>query len=161
MNHKFDSPEKIEELVWTMRIADLPRSENRAVLNRTFNGCPPWSEEEARENNVEINRNDLTGPGALSQARRTWNNAFLKPGNYFSVGLDSGPIHKRTEWGHTITREINRRLKKRRGMMEQLRAKGAQAILHGISPVNWRDRRSPIPSVVLGQQPLDAERDGY
>ena len=131
-----------------MRQADLPRGENRAVLDRLYDGFPPFSEEQAAENNVEVNRNDLSGVNALSQARRQWNNAFLKPGNYFSVALDSGPPHKRTETGHTITREINRRLKRRRGMMEQIRAKGAMAVLHGPGPVNWKDRRTPIPQPV-------------
>lgn len=145
---KFDSADKIEQLIWDMRLADLPRAENRKVLNRLYNGAPPYNEEEAEENNVQVNRNDLTGPNALSQARRQWGNAFLKPGNYFNVSLESGPSHKRAEWGHTITREINRKLKKRRGMMEQLRAKGAQAILHGVGPVNWKDRRSPIPNAI-------------
>lgn len=145
---KFESASKIEQLVWDMRLADLPRSENRTVLNRLYNGHPPYSEAEAEANNVDINRNDLTGVNAISQARRTWNNAFLKPGNYFSVALDSGPAHKRRESGHTITREINRRLKRRAPMMEQLRGKGAIAMLHGIGPVNWKDRRSPIPMLL-------------
>ena len=148
MSTKFSSADKVEEVVWQCRLADLPRGENRAVLDRLYDGFPPYSESEAEENNIEINRNDLTGVNAISQARRQWSNAFLKPGNYFSVTLDRGPSSKRTEWGHTITREINRRLKRRRGMMEQLRAKGAMAILHGIGPVNWKDRRTPIPQPI-------------
>jgi hypothetical protein len=145
---KFNTADKCEEVIWACRLADLPRGENRAILDRLYDGFPPYSEEEAETNNVEVNRNDLTGVNALSQARRTWNQAFLKTGNYFSVALDSGPSHKRTEWGHIITREINRRLKRRKSMMEQLRAKGAMAILHGVGAVNWKDRRSPIPQTV-------------
>src|ERR1035437_1355289 len=145
---KYSSADKVEEIVWACRLADLPRGENRAVLDRLYDGFPPYNEEQAEENNVDINRNDLSGVNALSQARGQWNNAFTKPGNYFSVALDSGPSHKRTEWGHTITREINRRLKRRKSMMEQLRAKGAMAILHGVGAVNWKDRRSPIPQPV-------------
>jgi hypothetical protein len=145
---KYSSADKVEEIVWACRLADLPRGENRAILDRLYDGFPPFSEEEASENNVEVNRNDLSGVNALSQARRQWLNAFTKPGNFFSVTLDSGPPHKRTEWGHTITREINRRLKRRRNMMEQLRAKGAMAILHGVGAVNWKDRRTPIPQPV-------------
>ena len=148
MSMKFDNAEKVSEIVWDMRLADLLRGEDRTVLNRLYNGHPPYSEDEAKENNVEINRNDLQGVNALSQARRQWHNAFLKPGNYFSVALDSRPTHKRVEWSHTITRELNRRLKRRPDMIEQLRAKGGQAILHGLGPVVWKDRRSPIPSAL-------------
>jgi len=142
---KFDNAGKVEEIVWQMRLADLPRGENRAILNRTYNGSPPFDEATAEENNVEINRNDLEGPNLLAQGRRQWSNAFLKPGNYFNVTLDSGPHHKRSEWGHYITLYLNRLLKRRRNMMEQIRATGANTLLHGIGPVNWKDRRSPIP----------------
>jgi hypothetical protein len=142
---KFDNAARVEEVVWDMRIADLPRAEDRATVNRLYNGDPPWTDEEARENHVDINRNDLTGVTAMTQARTQWNNAFLKPGNYFSVALDSGDRRKRAEWGHTITRAINRRLKRRQPMMEQLRSKGGQALLHGLGPVNWTSRQTPIP----------------
>ena len=30
-------------------------------------------------------------------------------------------------------------------MMEQIRATGAQVMLHGIGPTVWQDRRDPIP----------------
>jgi len=39
---KFDTVEHVEQIVWDMRLADLPRSENRVILNRTFNGDPPF-----------------------------------------------------------------------------------------------------------------------
>lgn len=145
MRLKFDSAERVEELVWNMRLADLPRAENRVVLNQLYNGDPPYSEAEEEENNVEINRSDLQGVNALSQARRQWHNAFLKTGNFFTVTLDSGAPNRRVEWSHTITREINRRLKRRPEMIEQLQDKGGQLVLHGLGPVTWKDRRTPIP----------------
>jgi len=142
---KFDSVGSLEQLVWASRLADLPRSEDRAVLQRLYGGKPPFEEDKAEENNVEINRNDLTGVNLLAQARRQWNNAFLGTKNYFNVTLDSGPKNKRSEWGGIITRNINTRLKRNPRMREQIRATGANVMLHGIGPVNWPDRRSPIP----------------
>jgi hypothetical protein len=127
-----------------MRLADLPRGENRAILNRLYNGDPPFSEDEAEDNDVQINRNDLTGVNILSQARRQWMQAFLKPGNYFSVTLDSGPVHKRREWSHIITEEANRVLRKSRPYMEQQRATGAGTLLNGIGPCTWRTRRNVV-----------------
>lgn len=144
----FTTAEKVEEVVWQMRQADLPRGSNRTILQRTYNGDPPFDESEAEANNVQINRNDLEGVNALSQARRQWNNAFLKPGNFFTVTVDSGPAHKRAEWSHIITQELNRQLKRQRGMIEQLRAKGAMAILHGVGAINWPDRTKPIATPI-------------
>lgn len=145
---KWDNAGKLEECIWTSRIADLPRSENRAVLQRTFNGQPPFDEAEAEKNGVQVNYNDLTGVNLLANARRQWNSAFLSSKNYFNVVLDAGPAHKRDAWGMTITREINRQLKRCGKMREQIRATGANVMLHGIGPVNWSDRRSPIPSPI-------------
>ncbi len=132
-------------VVWQARLADMPRGENRAVLQRTYNGEPPFDSSKAEENNIEVNRNFLQGTRLLTDARRQWNGALLKPGNYFTVGLDDGPAHKKMEWGHVITSQINRRLKRSTSMMEQIRATGAQVMLHGIGPTVWKDRRDPIP----------------
>jgi hypothetical protein len=131
-----------------MRLADMPRGENRAVLNRTYNGEPPFDNSKAEENSVEVNRNFLQGTRLLTDARRQWHSALLKPGNYFTVSLDDGPAHKRQEWSHIITSNINRRLKRSQPMMEQIRSSGSQVMLHGIGPTVWQDRRDPIPCAI-------------
>ncbi len=145
MNLKFDSADKLSMVVWQARLADMPRGENRAVLNRCYNGEPPFDQSKEEENAIQVNRNFLQGTRLLTDARRQWYSALLKPGNYFTVGLDDGPAHKRMEWSHTITTQINRRLKRSQPMMEQIRATGAQVMLHGIGPTVWKDRRDPIP----------------
>src|SRR5207247_651188 len=113
------------------------RSENRAVLNREFNGAPPYSEATASENGISVNRNYLEGVNLLSQARKSWNGAHLKPGNYFAVNVDSGPPYKRREWSKLISKNINRCLKRSCDYMEAIRATGANVVLHGIAPSNW------------------------
>lgn len=142
---RFDTAERVEEVVWNMRLAEQPRAENRATLNRMYNGQPPFDESTAEENGVQVNRNFLEGVNLLAQGRRQWNNAFLKPGNYFNVSLDGGPPHKRREWSKIITRHLNRCLKRSPDYMESKRATGANVILHGIAPVNWESRSTPIP----------------
>lgn len=142
---RFDDASKVEDVVWNMRLADLPRGQNRTILNQLFNGDPPFDESKAEENNVEINRNDLEGVNLMAQARRQWNTAFLNTENFFTITLDSGPANKRSEWGRIITQNANRVLKAKRGMMEQIRATGANTMLHGIAPVTWDTRRSVVP----------------
>ncbi len=145
---KFDQVGEVEMITWIMRLVDLPRGDNRAILDKLYNGQPPESEEESEKNNNQVNRNFLQGPNMLMQARGQWNNAMLKQANYFAVSLDSGPIYKRQEWSHSITKNINRQLKRCRPMMEQLRGEGANTILHGIAPSGFKDRRYPIPKLI-------------
>lgn len=143
---KFDSSQKVQEVVWTMRDSERDRSENRVILNRQYNGDPPFSETEVAENNIQVNRNTLKGVQVLADARRQWNTAFLSQPNYFTVRLEEGPPEKREAWGRIITRELNRRLKKSRAMLEQVRATGATTMLHGIGPVTWPDKDNPYPT---------------
>lgn len=146
---KFATAAEVEEVLWIMRLADLKRSSDRDVLNRLYNGNPPYSQEKAEENNIQVNRNFLGGTNLLTQGRSQWNNAFLKQATYFSATLDSGPVFKRQQWGHTITNHANRALKGCRSQMEQIRAEGGQVLLHGIGPSTFKDRRTPIPTPLL------------
>ena len=145
---RFDRASSVEEVVFQMRLADLPRAEDRAVLLRQFNGNPPYSEADAEENNITINVNDLEGPNLMSLARRQWNHAFLKPSRFFVASTDSGPAHKREAWSAIFTRHANRLLKREPSMIGQVRATGANNLLYGIGPVNWRDRRTVIPQPI-------------
>ncbi len=142
---RFDTAGRVEEVVWQMRLAELPRAENRTVLNRMYNGQPPFDEATAEENGVQINRNTIEGVNLLAQGRRQWNNAFLKPGNFFNVSVDDGPPHKRREWSRIITKHINRCLKRCPLYMESLRAAGANVVLHGIAPANYSSKTAPTP----------------
>lgn len=152
---RWDDASKVEDAIWNMRLADLPRGENRTILNQLYNGDPPFDEAKAEENNIEINRNDLEGVNLLAQARRQWNTAFLNTENFFTVRIDRGPKHKRGEWSRTITRHANALLKQQLGMVEQVRATGANVVLHGPGNSIWDSRSRVIcqplavPSVLI------------
>ena len=142
---RWDRATNVEDVVWNMRLADLPRSENRAIILRQFNGDPPFDPDFCEENQIQVNRNFLEGVNLMSQARRQWNQAFLKPGNYFSVDVDAGTSKRGREWSNTITKHANRLLKKDRKMLQQIRATGANAMLHGIGPCTWDTKQSVVP----------------
>ena len=113
------------------------RSENRARINDLANGSPPLTEEEADQENADTNVNFLEFATIAHRARSTWNNAFLKPGSFFTVTLNAGPTWRRDGWGHIITAAIKRVMKASRRYVEVIRATGAQVVLHGIGPVWW------------------------
>lgn len=131
-----------------MKLADYPRGLNRSKINELMNGAPPYTDQEVLENHIETNVNFLEGTKLSHDARKQFNNAFQKPGSFFTVMLDCGPIHKRKTWGKIITREINRRMKRSLHYFEVLRSTFASVVLHGIGPVTWEDRQHWAPKAV-------------
>jgi hypothetical protein len=145
---RWDNASLVEQQVWDWRLADLPRDENRTIINRLYNGDAPFDEAEAEANQIQINRNNLQGPNMLGNARRQWNAAMLKPGNFFSVTSHKGPKIKRREISHSITKNANFVLRKSQPYKEQRRQTGAAVMLHGIGPTTWANRTSPVPAVI-------------
>lgn len=150
MNNRFSSPAKISNIVWDLRNADLPRSSNRARIDELFNGNPPYSTADVNRNSIKTNVNFLESTQIAHNARRQYGNAFLKPGNFFTVRLDSGPLHKRMEWGEIITEQINRQMKSgpsAKHYRESLRNVFAQVVIHGIGPAEWSNKYSWVPNM--------------
>lgn len=141
----FSSPDKVYTLIEAMRVADQPRAFNRALIDDLFNGLPPFTDAQAKDNLIQTNVNFLEGPNIAHSARRQLHNAFLKPGNYFSVDADIGPPHLKLSWSNIITREINRPMKRSMPYMETLRSTFAQLVLHGVGPVFWEDQSKWCP----------------
>lgn len=129
-----------------MKEAELRRSTNRANLNRLFNGEPPLTACEAEENNANTNVNFLEGTKIIHDATSQFNNAFMKPGNYFSVTIDSAPVDKKMEYGRKVTRAINRIMKRSLPYIECTRSKYANVVLHGPGPINWEDKDKWCPT---------------
>lgn len=144
----FKNASVIEQTVWQMKLADYPRALNRSRIDDLANGVPPFSPEEVRQNNIATNVNFLESTKLLQDARRQFANAFMKPGNFFGVTVDSGPIHKRKKWSTIITREMNKVMKESLQYFEALRSTFASVVLHGIGPVVWEDRESWLPDPV-------------
>ena len=142
----FKEPSRVWNVVSAMLEAEQPRSRNRARINSCFNGNPPYTQEEARDNRIQTNVNFLEGTRIIHAARQQFTNAFLKPQNYFSVSLDIGPRDKRTQWGNTITKQINRIMKRSAKYSTVLESQFAATVLHGIGPVTWLRDRDWCPS---------------
>ncbi len=135
----FKTASVIESLTWTMRLADYPRAQNRARINSLFDGSPPYSDQEERENNIAINVNFLESTKVSHEARQQFSNAFMKPGKFFTARTDNGPAHKRSKWGAVVSNEINRRMKRSPIYFENMRSKFAMLVLHGIAPSCWEN----------------------
>lgn len=142
---QFKTAAEVESLCYQMKLADYPRSRNRARINELFNGHPPYTEQEVEENNIAVNVNDLASTRVSHDARTQFYSAFMKPGNYFKATTDMGPKHRRSTYSTTFTKEITRIMKRSLPYFEAFRSKIASCVLHGIGPNAWRDADAWCP----------------
>jgi len=136
----FSTPAHVGSVVWDMKWADLTRSNNRALINKLFDGWPPYTIDEVKRNKIAVNVNFKEGVTQAHAARRQYENAFLKPENFFNVKVDRGAIDKRQEWSGFITRRINRVMKRSWPYIQLVRSKFSGVVLHGIGPQIWESR---------------------
>lgn len=146
---RYSDASKVYTEIYSMRLAEVPRANNRALIDQLFNGNPPFSEQEAADSGIKTNVNFLEPAKFAHDARRQFSNAFLTPANFFKVTLDFGPYHKRREWSEIITQEINKKLKASLHYRETLKNVFAQLVLHGIGPVVWSNRNKWCPSMQM------------
>lgn len=144
----FSSAAAIESICQQLRLADYPRSLNRARIDSLMNGSPPYSAEEERENNIAINVNSLEGTKLAHDARSQFANAFQKPGEFFTARTDMGPVHKRQKYGTIVSREVNKIMKRSPIYFETLRSKFAMLTLQGIGPSAWETPQMWCPDAV-------------
>lgn len=142
----FTKAEAIEEVVWTLKIAEARRGINRARIDSLCNGTPPYTDEEVEEGNINTNVNGLSATKITQDARRQFSTAFLNPDPLFTVDVDVNPKWKKKEWSFKIQSEINRMIKRSMPYMESTRNVFAQLVLHGISPSSWKDKYSWCPT---------------
>ncbi len=144
----FDRSDEIDAVCQQMRWADYYRGQNRALINGLSNGEPPISPEDASEQGVEVNYSDLSLTRAAHDARSQLANAFMKPGNYFKCTTDMGSLHRRSDYGAIVTREMNRIMKRSIPYFEKYRSTFALDVLHGIGPGVWQNPDKWCPKTV-------------
>lgn len=142
---QFNNAAIVEDTVYSMRLGDYSRSLNRARVADLANGLPPYTPQQAKENNLSVNFNDLTCTRMLQDGRRQFYNGMMKTGAFFTVKLDRGDKHKKKDWEVIITKEINKKMKNSLYYYEQMQSAFANVVLHGIGPACWPDKQSWEP----------------
>lgn len=145
---RFENAQDIESVCFQMRQSDWPRARNRAAINKLFNGFTPFTDQEVQDNDISVNFNDLTGTRKAHDARGQMYSAILKPGNYFKATADIGPKSDRAQHSQTVTRLVNRTMKRSLAYYELQRCKIAQSVLHGIGTGAWTDQDHWCPKGV-------------
>lgn len=133
-----------------MKLADLPRASNRALIANLFNGVAPYSAEQVQRNNIDTNVNFLEPTKLAQDARSQFETANFTPNQYFTVRVDRGPTWKRDEWSEIITSNLRKAMKDGHSALpyrEAIRSVFAQLVLHGVGPVVWSDKERWQPEM--------------
>jgi len=141
----FSTASLVDQVIYEMREADHPRGTNRALINRLFEGFPPWTNEEAESARINTNVNFLDGPKLAADARRSYYNAFVKPADYFTATLADGPDRMRPIWSAIATKEVNKIMKNSLCYYETIRSQMAMTVLHGVGPTHWPNQEKWKP----------------
>lgn len=139
---------KVSAQIDKMRDAERPRALQRNLLNTFFNGEAPWTKQEALDNHVLINFNDKQGTNLLRQARNQYENAFSKRDTFFKVFLPECKDDMAEEWADTITREINRVMKRSREFYYTMDEVWGGVCLHGVGAKIWYDSQRWRPDFI-------------
>lgn len=144
----FSTPDKVSTIIDDLKSADRLRAPVRALIEGLFNGDPPYTPEEEKENKIQININWREGVMLLLQARQQYENAFLSPSNYFTIRVPDAPPSKAAKISGILTNNVNRLLKNSRPYLHTMREKFGSICLHGIGAQMWPDQYAPIPFMV-------------
>lgn len=131
-----------------MKNAEILRAKNRALINNLYNGVPPYTDAEVRDNKIYVNVNWKEGTNTLHSARGQYENAFLKPGQFFKVQLDDAPMDKADEWSRIITQQINKTMKRSAQYLHTQRSTFAGVALHGVGAKMWENDFTWLPFFV-------------
>lgn len=148
---KFEDAATVENIAWSMRLVEFGRSSNRDKIDQLAAGYPPIPPAEAEANGIEVNSNDLSLARLSHDARAQLYQGFFKPGNAFTARTDMGPIHKRSDRGSVVTKEVNRCIKRSMEYYELSRSEIAQDVLHGTGIGAWNTKQMwcPDPTAIV------------
>lgn len=154
----FSTPEKVFQVCKSMQDAENRRATDRAKIDRLFNGKRPWTPEEEKKYQIQINVNWNEGKRIMRDANGQLNNALLHPGLLFNCTLEEGRVDKRDEWSMIFTSNIHKPLQ--RGKSGKIwnftiQSRNASICMHGIGVLHWPNgfrwqaRFTPIEDLLI------------
>lgn len=144
----FTDAESVAWAIENLKTAETYRAPDRALIDELFNGAPPYTDQEEKDNHIQVNVNWGEGSDLLLQARQQFESAFLTTGNFFTVKVPDAPVSKRNDYSDIITAEANNILKRSKSAqyyMHTQREKWGSVALHGKGAQMWEDDQKVIP----------------
>lgn len=138
-SESFRSASIVATYVSQMKTADEVRAKNRTLIQDQLNGLPPYTSQEAEDNAIDVNVNWGFSERVAHRARRQFENAFMKPSNFFTVMLRGCKDEKASEWEREITDGINHVMKESLSYTQTIRDVFAAVVMHGSGARIWPD----------------------
>lgn len=151
---QFATPSDCLKIINDIETSMLPRSGDRSIINAQFNGSRPFSAQEEKEHQIQVNANFLEGYKIAQNGILQMNTALLYKDRFFNAKLLKGKATKRQQWSEALTNNIHRPLKRGRSGKKftyLMQNRNAALTLHGIGALWWSNDFCWMPKFV----PLD------
>jgi len=148
---EFGTPAKVINVVKRMQDVERLRAEDRALIDALFNGQRPYSDEEVKKFNIQVNVNWGQGKRIMRDANTQLNNALIHTGTMFTCTINEGPVEKRDEWGQIFTKNLHRPLQKGVSGKKNfflIKNRNASVCMHGIGALLWPSPYAALPRFV-------------
>lgn len=136
----FGTAAKVFDVCKAMQDIEDRRALDRAKINVLFNGGKPYTPEEEKKYQIQINVNWGLGPKIMQDANRQLNNALVHQGRLFNCTLEAGRPDKRDKYSAIVTEELHKPLQRGMSGLRHsflLRQRNATVALHGIGALLW------------------------
>lgn len=133
----YSTPERVLSVVRMTDDVEGLRSRNRLKVTNASNCVPPFTEDEARKYDVQINVNWGELKVLLTHAAEQLISAFFGNRYFFTVRLPKAPVDYQADWEQFITDEINRPLRNSLEYFELHRSRWTSVVTHGVAPMMW------------------------
>jgi len=148
---QFSTPSDVLNIVQTIENSMLPRCNDRALMDVQFNGGRPYSAEEEREFQIQVNANFLEGYKIAQSGILQMNTALLDKERFANFRCIKGDPIKRGEWSEKLTNNIHKALKKGRSGKRyayRLDERNTSLVSHGVGPFWWSNSYEWMPKPV-------------
>jgi len=135
---RFATPGDCFKIINNIEYSMLPRSFDRATINAQFNGSRPFSTQEEKEHQIQVNANFLEGYRIAQNGILQMNSALLFKDRLFNARLIKGKATKRQEWSEKLTNNIHLPLQRGRSGKKfnyVMQNRNAALTLHGVGPL--------------------------
>ena len=139
---EFGTATKVFDVTKSMQDVEDRRAADRAKINSLMNGQRPYTKEEEKKHQIQINVNWGQGKRIMMDANRQLNNALLHPGILFNCTLETGLVEKRDEWSQKFTKNIHKPLQRdSSGRLNHflIQSRNASVCMHGIGVLLWKN----------------------
>lgn len=151
MSNKFSTPNDCLTVITDIENSLLPRSIDRALIDAQFNGNRPYSPQEEKEHQIQVNANFLEGYRVAQSAILQMNTALLYKDRFFNARCLRGKATKRREYSEKFTNNIHKVLKRGRTgkkFFYLMQNRNAALTLHGVGALWWSNNFDWMPRFV-------------